>query len=165
MTTRGLATASREKLFVHENFSAWSSLILTYYFLLVISQILDGIVARNMSGTVLLSADSHWSAVFQIQKGIYEFVLSPLGAFSALGTSRGRRETELAFIAGSSYFSTIDVRIINIWEPNFLLLTILLLQIDTAVPEAPLDLKIFAAKNPNSPLYSLNLPLSATVTS
>lgn len=107
--------------------------------------ILDGIVARNMSGTVLLSADSHWSAVFQVQKGIYEFVLSPLGAFSALGTSQGRTEPELAFLAGTSYFSMIDI--------------------DTTAPEAPLDLKIFAAKNPSNPLYSLNLPLSSTTTS
>jgi hypothetical protein len=75
------------------------------------SQIIDAVAARNMSGTILLSADAHWSAVNRVRKGLYEFVLSPLGAFSALSSERGKTEPELAFLYGTSYISDITVRL------------------------------------------------------
>jgi alkaline phosphatase D len=44
-------------------------------------ELLDHIVANNITGVTFLSGDRHWAGIFELRPGIFEFSVSPIDAF------------------------------------------------------------------------------------
>lgn len=73
-------------------------------------RILDFISSNNIDDVILLSGDRHWAGVFKIQKGIYEFSVSPIDAFSSsIFNTPQNIEEQLFYSNGQKYFGLVTV--------------------------------------------------------
>jgi hypothetical protein len=67
--------------------------------------------AQNISGVMILSGDAHWSGIFKIQPGLYEFSNSPIDAFANVMPKVSQGPDEIITIqSGHRYINRMSVR-------------------------------------------------------
>jgi alkaline phosphatase D len=71
--------------------------------------ILRFIADNKINGVLILSGDTHWGAAFRIAKGVYEFVASPIDAFTVTKSSSDESDWELFSDSTQRHFGLIRV--------------------------------------------------------